>query len=101
MASDFYPRLTGVAKDNAECNRLVNEQARISLLLAGPGVLGTLTFAPLLILALYSKNFTPAVEVFRWICLGMALRVVAWLPLVPHAVCLLIGRFWLYWRMET
>ena len=36
MGADFYPRLTAVAKDNAECNRLVNEQAQISLLLAGP-----------------------------------------------------------------
>ena len=36
MGSDFYPRLTAVADDHAECNRLVNEQAQIGLLLAGP-----------------------------------------------------------------
>src|SRR5690348_9125671 len=39
MGADFYPRLTAVANDNAECNRLVNEQARVGLLLAGPGVI--------------------------------------------------------------
>ena len=43
MGSDFYPRLTAVADDHTECNRLVNEQAQIGLLLAGPGVIGTLT----------------------------------------------------------
>jgi enterobacterial common antigen flippase len=78
MAADFYPRLTAVSKDNEECNRLVNEQAQISLLLAGPGVLATLTFAPLVIALFYSSKFAAAVPLLRWICLGMTLRVVAW-----------------------
>ena len=78
MGADFYPRLTAIAKDNVECNRLVNEQAQISLLLAGPGVIGTLTFAPLVIALFYTSKFVAAVEILRWICLGMALRVIAW-----------------------
>ena len=78
MGTDFYPRLTAVANDNKECNRLVNEQAEIGLLIAGPGVLGTLTFAPLVIQVLYSSKFGPAVEVLRWICLGMIMRVASW-----------------------
>lgn len=78
MGTDFYPRLTAVAKDNDECNRLVNEQAQISMLLAGPGVMATLTLAPLVIWLLYSPEFFPAVDLLRWICLGMMLRIVAW-----------------------
>jgi enterobacterial common antigen flippase len=78
MVADFYPRLTAVAKDNDECNRLVNEQTEISLLLAGPGVMATMTFAPLVIALFYSTKFTAAVEPLRWICFGMALRVIAW-----------------------
>jgi enterobacterial common antigen flippase len=78
MAADFYPRLTAIAKDNAECNRMVNEQAEISLLLAGPGVIATMTFAPLVIALFYSTKFVAAVEPLRWICFGMALRVIAW-----------------------
>ena len=78
MGTDFYPRLTAVAKNNPECNRLVNEQAEVGLLIAGPGVLGTLTFAPLVIQLFYSTRFGPAVEVLRWICLGMILRVASW-----------------------
>lgn len=78
MGADFYPRLTSVAKNNAECNRLVNEQAQVSLLLAGPGVIATLTFAPLVIALFYSAKFDAAVEVLRWICLGMTLRVITW-----------------------
>ncbi len=78
MGTDFYPRLTAVAKNNTECNRLVNEQAEISLLLAAPGVMATITFAPLVIALFYTTRFAAAVEPLRWICLGMALRIIAW-----------------------
>ena len=78
MAADFYPRLTACAKDNGECNRLVNEQALVGLLLAGPGVIATLTFAPLVIALFYSVKFSAAVVVLRWICLGATLQVITW-----------------------
>ncbi len=78
MGADFYPRLTAVAKDNVECNRLVNEQAHVSLLLAGPGVIATLTFAPVVISLFYSAEFNAAVGILRWVCLGMTLRVITW-----------------------
>ncbi len=78
MGADFYPRLSAVANDNAECNRLVNEQALIGLLLAGPGVIGTLTFAPAVIAVFYSGKFGAAVDVLRWICLGTMLQVITW-----------------------
>jgi len=78
MGADFYPRLTGVAEDNTQCNRLVNEQTQVSLLLAGPGVLVTLTFASFVIALFYSTEFSSAVGILRWICLGMTLRVVTW-----------------------
>lgn len=78
MGADFYPRLTAVANNHPECNRLVNEQAEVGLLLAGPGILGTLVFAPLVINLFYSGKFGPAVEILRWICLGMFIRVGSW-----------------------
>lgn len=78
MGADFYPRLSAVARLNVECNRLVNEQALVGLLIAGPGVLATLTFAPIVIALFYSAKFGEAVEVLRWICLGATLQVVTW-----------------------
>jgi PST family polysaccharide transporter len=78
MGADFYPRLVGAADDDERCNRLVNEQACVSLLLSGPGVIATLTFAPLVVALFYSADFAAAVDVLRWICLGMALRVFTW-----------------------
>ncbi len=78
MGADFYPRLVGVAEDNPECNRLVNEQTHVSLLLAAPGVIATITFAPVVIGLFYTAEFADAVDVLRWICLGIALRVITW-----------------------
>ncbi|MHA6731493.1 O-antigen translocase [Devosia sp. A369] len=78
MGTDFYPRLAGLADDHAAANRLVNEQARVSLLLAGPGLLATVALSPLVITAFYSSQFGDAVPVLRWLCLGMLLRVMAW-----------------------
>lgn len=78
MGTDFYPRLTAVSTDNLECNRLVNEQTEISILLAGPGLIATLTLAPAVMALFYSAEFQGAVETLRWICLGMMLRIVAW-----------------------
>jgi antigen flippase len=74
--ADFYPRLVGVAQDNRQCNRMVNEQTQVALLLAGPGVIATLTFAPLVIVLFYSAEFYAAIDVLRWICLGATLRVI-------------------------
>ena len=78
MGIDFYPRLTAVAHDHRECNRLVNEQTHVGLLLGGPGIIATLTFAPVVVSLFYSGSFGGAVVPLRWVCLGMALRIVAW-----------------------
>ena len=78
MAADFYPRLSAQANNHPVCNRIVNEQAHVGLLLAGPGATATLTFAPAVIAIFYTAKFYAAVEVLRWICLGTALQVVTW-----------------------
>lgn len=78
MAADFYPRLTASINNHEECNRLVNEQTMVGLLLAAPGVLATITFAPIVVTMLYSAKFAAAVAVLRWICLGAMLQVVTW-----------------------
>src|SRR6266850_2973400 len=78
MGTDFYPRLTAAASRPDECNRLVNEQAEVGLLMAGPGIMGTMALAPIVITFFNSHAFMPAAGVLRWICLGMLLRVIAW-----------------------
>lgn len=78
MGTDLLPRLTGVADDHAMCNRLANEQAEVSILLAGPGALATLTLAPFVISFFYSPAFHAAIGVLRWISVGTMLQIIAW-----------------------
>lgn len=78
MGTDFYPRLTANSDDNDACNRLINDQTQVGLLLGGPGVLATVTLAPLVISLFYSAKFGAAVGVLRWIALGAILQVITW-----------------------
>lgn len=78
MGADFYPRLVGVAANDAQCNRLTDEQSQISMLLAAPGVCATIACAPLVIALFYTSEFVGAIETLRWICLGVAMRVITW-----------------------
>lgn len=78
MGTDFYPRLTSVIDDHEAASRVVNEQTEIGMLLALPGLLGTLAFAPLVMELFYSKRFLPGVALLPWFVLGIFGRVVSW-----------------------
>jgi PST family polysaccharide transporter len=78
MGADFYPRLTAVAGDNDLVNRLVNEQTEIGILLALPGLLATLTFAPELIHLLFSARFLAGAELLPWFVVGVFGQVITW-----------------------
>ncbi len=78
MGADFYPRLVALVTDHERCNRVVNEQTQIGILCAVPGVLATICLAPVVVTVIYSREFLGAIEVLRWVCLGMGLRIVSW-----------------------
>lgn len=78
MGADYYPRLTNAAENKNAINRMVNEQAEIGILLAVPGLLATIIFAPFIILTFYSNEFTPAAELLQWFTLGSLGRVISW-----------------------
>ena len=78
MGTDFYPRLTGIIANHEHASRVVNEQTEIGILLALPGLVATISFAPLLVYALYSKDFLHAAELLPWFVLGVFGRVVSW-----------------------
>jgi len=78
MATDYYPRLTGIIKDHPAVNRLVNEQTEIALLFSGPILIAMMTLAPWVIEILYTKDFKPAAEILRWQILGDILKLASW-----------------------
>ena len=94
MAADYYPRLTSVADDSIEMTRLVNEQTEIAILLALPGLVFTLAFAPWLIESLYSREFLDATKLLQWFILGCMGRVISW-PLGFVILALGKGRWFL------
>jgi enterobacterial common antigen flippase len=98
LGTDFYPRLVGVIHDHRASNAIVNEQAHASLLLAAPGIIATITFAPLVVHLFYSAAFSEAVELLRWICLGMALRVITW-PV--GYIIVAANRQWIFFAAEV
>jgi len=78
MGADFFPRLTAAADDPCQANRLLNEQTEIGVLLALPGLLATIVFAPWIVQLLYSTRFTEASELLPWFVLGVFGRVISW-----------------------
>ena len=78
MGTDFFPRLTSVIHDQKLASSTVNEQTEIGLLLALPGLLGTLAFAPWVMEAFYTKQFLPGAALLPWFILGIFGRIVSW-----------------------
>lgn len=78
MGADYYPRLTAEARDKTAMTRLVNEQSEIGLLLALPGLLGSLVLAPWIIQLFYTHDFLGAVELLHWFILGCIGMVISW-----------------------
>ena len=78
MGADYYPRLTAAAHDPDQWVPMVNQQAEVALLIATPGIVGTLAFAPLAIHIFYSAAYAGAYDVMRWLILGVFLRLVSW-----------------------
>lgn len=76
MTTDYYPRLSAAANDHDECRHLINKQIEVGLLLAFPGILAIMTFAPFVIDIFYSHKFSQSVEILRWQLLGVLLQVV-------------------------
>ena len=75
MAMDYFPRLTAAINDHERARKLVNEQAEMALLLAGPLLMGMITLAPSVIHLLYAENFGPAAEILKWQALGDIFKV--------------------------
>jgi PST family polysaccharide transporter len=78
MGKDFYPSLTAIARDTTKCTSLINNQIEVGLLIAMPGILGTMTFASPVIGIFYSSKFMLAVKILRWEILGALLQVINW-----------------------
>lgn len=78
MATDYYPRLAAVAKDNNLTRKTINQQAEISLLILSPILLIFLVFIKWFVVLLYSDKFIAVNSMIYWAALGVFFKAVSW-----------------------
>ncbi len=77
MATDYFPRLSGIVDDLKKVQQTVFEQAHVALLLISPIIVFFIAFAPQIIRILYSGEFDPAIVFVSWGILGMFFKAVS------------------------
>ncbi len=75
MESDYYPRLSSVAKDVSLTNQTVNRQMEVSLLLLSPMLMALITALPIIVPLLFSKDFLSVVGMAQIAVLAMYFKV--------------------------
>ena len=78
IATDYYPRLAAINMDNEKCRETVSQQGEIGVMILAPMLICCLVFMPFVLKILYSDSFLAANEYISWACLGMMLRLSAW-----------------------
>lgn len=78
IATDYYPRLAAVNKDNSQCKQIINQQGEMATLILVPMLAICLVFMPVILKILYSDAFLRANDYICWACIGMYLRLAAW-----------------------
>lgn len=78
ISTDYYPRLAAINKDNVKCSEAASQQGEIGAMILGPMLTVCLVFMPFILRLLYSDKFLKADEYISWACLGMMLRLAAW-----------------------
>ncbi|WP_303317679.1 O-antigen translocase [Flavivirga abyssicola] len=78
MATDYYPKLSGVANDNQKATLLINQQAEIGILILAPILTVFLIFINWVIVILYSTKFVEVSDMVHWSALGMYFKVASW-----------------------
>lgn len=78
MGSDFFPRLSAMAKEKDKLNNLVNEQSYVVLVLSSPVIVTMLLFAENVLSILYTPDFVYAGGILKWQLLGTFFKIISW-----------------------
>lgn len=76
--SDFYPRLSSIAKDNKVAKLAINQQSEIAILILAPILMLFLVFVKWAIIILYSKEFLAIHGMLQWAAIGVFFRTISW-----------------------
>ena len=78
MATDYFPRLSGVIQDVKVFSKVVNQQMEIAILLLGPILCWFIIYINPVIVILYSNAFEPINEMLLWSGAGMIFKGIGW-----------------------
>lgn len=78
IATDYYPRLAAINKNNEKCREAVSQQGEIATMILAPLLTICLVFMPFVLKVFYSDSFLGASEYISWACLGMMFRLSSW-----------------------
>jgi len=79
MATDYYPRLSGVIKDKFKFISTVNQQGYVALIILGPILTTFIVFVNFAIIILYSKAFLPTQSMMQYAIIGVFFKAASWL----------------------
>ncbi|RVU90242.1 hypothetical protein EH230_04630 [Flavobacterium columnare] len=78
LATDFFPRLSMVSKDNKKIKQLVNEQTDVVVLLVSPLLILLIIIAPFVVKLFLSKEFLNSVLLIRFISFATFFQLVSY-----------------------
>lgn len=78
MSTDFFPRLSTVIYDKVQTKNVVTQQLEIALIILGPLITVMISFLPLVVTLLYSKEFLSIIPMTMIMLLGAIFKTVSW-----------------------
>ena len=78
MATDYFPRLSGVIGDESKWKQLVNEQAELVIIILSIVLVLLISTTPILIRILLSKEFMASQDFILWAVLSIPLKGLVW-----------------------
>lgn len=78
LQQDYNPRVSAVQHDPAALQRLINEQLHVILLVGAPLIFGMIAFAPIIVRAVFSDRFAPAIALLEWQLIGDVFKFTSW-----------------------
>jgi O-antigen/teichoic acid export membrane protein len=78
MSTDFFPRLSTVINDKLQTKNVVTQQLEIALIILGPLITVMISFLPLVVSVLYSKEFLAIIPMTMIMLLGAIFKTVSW-----------------------
>ncbi|MBR1485157.1 MAG: oligosaccharide flippase family protein [Prevotella sp.] len=77
METDYFPRVSAVARHRKKMRDTVNRQIEVSLLIVSPMLVGLIVFMPIIIPLLFTRDFLPVVAMAQVAVFSMYIKSIS------------------------